>query len=71
MVLKAVMKMKYKFSTEDSEKIKTSRGKNRDKQTDKLLQVLEMRCEGKTQRDYMMPEQTCYALQSGLECFEI
>lgn len=45
------MKMKYKFSAEDYEKIKTARAKNRDKQTDKRLQVLEMRCEGKTQRE--------------------
>lgn len=43
--------MKYKFSAEDYEKIKTARAKNRDKQTDKRLQVLEMRCEGKKQRE--------------------
>ncbi len=45
------MKMKYKFSAEDYETIKASREKNRDKQTDKRLQVLEMRCEGKTQKE--------------------
>lgn len=45
------MKMKYKFSAEDYETIKTAREKNRDKQTDKRLQVLEMRCEGKTQKE--------------------
>ena len=41
--------MKYKFSAEDYEQIKIAREKNRDKQTDKRLQVLELRCEGKTQ----------------------
>ena len=43
--------MKYRFSEEDYKKIKTARAKNRDKQTDRRLQVLEMRCEGKTQRE--------------------
>ena len=43
--------MKYKFSVEDYKKIKAAREKNRDKQTDKRLQVLEMRCEGKTQKE--------------------
>lgn len=45
------MKMKYKFSAEDYAQIKKAREKNRDKQTDKRLQVLEMRCEGKTQAE--------------------
>ena len=45
------MNMKYSFSAEDYEKIKTAREKNRDKQTDKRLQVLELRCEGKTQKE--------------------
>ena len=45
------MKMRYKFSEEDQEKIKKAREKNRDKQTDRRLKVLEMRCEGKTQRE--------------------
>ena len=44
-----VMKMKYKFSPDDSERTHEARRKNRDKQTDKRLQVLEMRCEGLTQ----------------------
>ena len=43
--------MKYKFSAEDYEQIKSARERNRDKQTDKRLQVLEMRCEGKTQQE--------------------
>ena len=42
-----VMKMKYKFSEEQHEEIKKARKQNRDKQTDKRLQVLELRCEGK------------------------
>ena len=44
-----VMKMKYKFSPEDYEQIKKARKNNRDKQIDKRLEVLELRCEGKTQ----------------------
>ena len=43
--------MQYKFSEEDQEKIKKAREKNRDKQTDRRLMVLEMRSEGKTQRE--------------------
>ena len=43
--------MRYIFSEEDHEKIKTARKKNRDKQTDRRLMVLEMRCEGKKQRE--------------------
>lgn len=39
--------MKYKFSTEQYEEIKAVRKAARDKQTDKRLQVLELRCEGK------------------------
>lgn len=49
--MKTVMKMKYKFSSEDYEAIKTAREKNRDKQTERRLQVLEMRCEGKTHKE--------------------
>ena len=41
------MKMKYKFSEGQYEEIKKVRKQNRDKQTDKRLQVLELRCEGK------------------------
>ena len=44
-----VMKMKYMFKQEDHEAIKAARKKNRDKQTDKRLEVLELRCEGMTQ----------------------
>ena len=39
--------MKYKFSEGQYEEIKKVRKQNRDKQTDKRLQVLELRCEGK------------------------
>jgi len=42
-----VMKMKYKFSEEQYKEIKIARKQNRDKQIDKRLQVLELRCEGK------------------------
>ena len=41
--------MKYNFSKEDYEQIKEARKRNRDKQTDKRLEVLELRCEGMTQ----------------------
>ena len=44
-----VMKMKYMFKQDDHEAIKAARKKNRDKQTDKWLEVLELRCEGMTQ----------------------
>ena len=43
------MIMKYIFSKEDYEQIKTARKQNRDKQIDKRLEVLELRCEGMTQ----------------------
>ena len=43
------MKMKYSFSKEDYEQIKTARKQNRDKQIDKRLEVLELRWEGMTQ----------------------
>ena len=42
------MKMKYKFSSEDHVQIEKIRKANRDKQTEKRLKVLSMRCEGKT-----------------------
>ena len=42
------MNMIYKFSTEDREKIEKSRNANRDKQIEKRLKVLSMRCDGKT-----------------------
>ena len=42
------MKMRYKFSSEDREEIEKIRKANRDKQTEKRLKVLSMRCEGKT-----------------------
>ncbi len=42
-----VIKMKYKFNEEQCKEIKKARKQNRDKQIDKRLQVLELRCEGK------------------------
>lgn len=45
------MKMKYQFSEVDYLKIKKARQKNRDKQLDRRLLVLELRCEGKTQKE--------------------
>ena len=42
------MKMKYEFSSEQYIEIKNARKANRDKQTDKRLEVLELRCEGKS-----------------------
>lgn len=41
------MKRKYEFSNDDYAEIKAARKKNRDKQLDKRLFVLELRCEGK------------------------
>ena len=40
------MKVKYCFSQEDYAQIKAARKKNRDKQIDRRLEVLELRCEG-------------------------
>jgi len=40
-----VMNMKYKFSEEQYKEIKLTRKQNRDKQIEKRLQVLELRCE--------------------------
>jgi len=39
--------MKHKFSEEQYKEIKKARKQNRDKQIDKRLQVLELRCDGK------------------------
>ena len=46
--METVMKMKYEFSPEQYTEIKAARKANRDKQTDKRLEVLELRCEGKS-----------------------
>lgn len=43
------MKMKYKFTEEDKKKIEEAKKKNRDKQIDKRLTVLLLRCEGMKQ----------------------
>lgn len=43
-----VMKMRYNFTKEQYIEIKEARKKNRDKQTDKRLEVLQLRCEGKS-----------------------
>ena len=45
------MKMKYKFSEEQHAEIKAVRRANRDKQIDKRLEVLELRCEGVSQKE--------------------
>ena len=42
------MKMKYEFSPEQYTEIKNARKANRDKQTDRRLEVLELRCERKS-----------------------
>lgn len=43
--------MKYVFSEEDKKAIENTRKKTRDKQQDKRLEVLELRCKGMTQRE--------------------
>ena len=43
-----VIERKYKFSLEDRVRIEKARKDNRDKQTEKRLSVLSMRCDGKT-----------------------
>ena len=43
------MKMKYRFSPEDHEKIRAARKNNHDKQIERRLEVLELRCEGMSQ----------------------
>jgi len=43
-----VMIMKYEIRQEQYAEIKAARKANRDKQTDKRLEVLELRCEGKS-----------------------
>lgn len=45
------MKMKYAFSEEDKNAIKEARKNTRDKQQDRRLKVLELRCEGMTQKE--------------------
>lgn len=50
--------MKYKFSQEQKEEIKAARRGNRDKQIDKRLEVLELRCEGISQKE--ISEKTGY-----------
>ena len=52
------MKMKYKFSEEQQAEIKAARRANRDKQIDKRLEVLELRCEGVSQKE--IAEKTGY-----------
>jgi len=42
-----VMKIKYRSSEEQYKENKIARKHNRDKQIDKRLQVIELRCEGK------------------------
>lgn len=45
------MKMKYKFSKEQQAEIKAARKANRDKQKYKRIEVLELRCEGVSQKE--------------------
>ena len=43
--------MKYKFNEEQQAEIKAARKVNRDKQKDRRLEVLELRCEGVSQKE--------------------
>lgn len=52
------MKMKYIFSEEDKKSIENARKSTRDKQQDKRLEVLELRCKGMTQKE--IAEKTGY-----------
>lgn len=45
------MEMKYTFKEEQQAEIRSARQKNRDKQIDKRLEVLELRSEGKSQQE--------------------
>ncbi len=45
------MKMKYKFNEEQKAEIKAARQANRDKQIDRRLEVLELRCNGVSQKE--------------------
>ena len=53
-----VMNMKYIFSEEDKKSIENARKSTRDKQQDKRLEVLELRCKGMTQKE--IAEKTGY-----------
>lgn len=50
--------MKYEFNKEQQAEIKAARQVNRDKQIDKRLEVLELRCEGVNQKE--ISEKTGY-----------
>ena len=50
--------MKYIFSEEDKKSIENARKSTRDKQQDKRLEVLELRCKGMTQKE--IAEKTGY-----------
>ena len=52
------MNMKYIFSEEDKKSIENARKSTRDKQQDKRLEVLELRCKGMTQKE--IAEKTGY-----------
>lgn len=45
------MNMKYQFTREQCAEIESARKANRDKRIDKRLQVLELRCEGKSLKE--------------------
>lgn len=50
--------MKYEFNKEQQAEIKAARQVNRDKQIDKRLEVLELRCKGVSQKE--ISEKTGY-----------
>ena len=50
--------MKYKFNEEHKAEIKAARQANRNKQIDRRLEVLELRCEGVSQKE--ISEKTGY-----------
>ena len=50
--------MKYKFNEERHAEIKAARKANREKQIDKRLEVLELRCEGVSQKEILETDKT-------------
>ena len=50
-IVAAVMKMKYQITREQCAEIQAARKANRDKKTDKRLEVLELRSEGNSLKD--------------------
>lgn len=58
--------MKYRFSQEQYEEIKAAREKCRDKQTNRRLEVLEMRCEGNSLKVIAAETELCQSHVSDL-----